>query len=182
MTAPALRWEAVHTSTVTTVWVDGLRFDVATTTEALFAALAAGDLTAVIPGALPEAQQYTWYGHLLDPGTDFDLPDATAVAEAVVEELCGVPAPTAMSLASFLTSDWLLLDGHHLAAGLDLLSLAPRRLCAVLYAHIVEHRYEDRSEADQVLFPVRAVAQDFAQDGGFEAALALAGAMPGVEG
>lgn len=181
MNAPALRWEAVHTSTVTTVWVDGLRFDITITTEALFAALAAGDLSAVLPGSLPLTQQHAWYNHLLDADTDFDMPDAKTVTEAVVEELCGVPAETALRLAAFLTADWLLLDGHHLAGGLDLLSLAPRRLCAVLYAHIVEHRYEERSEADALLFPPRTTYDPVSDGDGFTAALALAGSMPGIE-
>jgi hypothetical protein len=188
VTAPPLDWEAVQPAALAVVvWVDGLRFDLTVAGPQLMHALSTGDLSRVVPGAAPPEQAAAWYAQLLDPGAAFDVPDARAVADAVIAEFTGMPAETAMSLARFCTDNWLLLDGYHLRHGLDLLTLAPRRLLAVLYAFVVEHRFEgDRDKADRALFPQRMrapTAAELAQDGrAFAAAMAMAGSMPGAGG
>lgn len=184
--SPPARWDQLATTgpAAAQVWVDGHLYEVTTTTTALLDALAAGDLSAVIPGMVGEDQAIRWLTALFDPAAPFDLPDARAVNEAVIADLTGLPAATAASLARWLTDDWLLLDGYHLRYGTDLLTLAPRRLFAALYAFLVEHRFETRAEADQALFPpvlaAPTVADTQSDAANFEAAMLMAGTLPGT--
>lgn len=186
MPAPPARWDRLAADPLTSrVWVDGHLYEVTTTTTALLSALEAGELSAIIPGMVPEEQAAVWLTALFDPDGPFDLADARAVNEAVITDLTGLPATTAITLAGWLTTDWLLLDGYHLRYGTDLLTLAPRRLFAALYAFLAEHRYETREEADRVLFPpvlsAPTAAETRADAANFEAALAMAGTLPGTQ-
>lgn len=189
-TPPAtLSWQAVDPTAVR-VWVDGLPFDVVADTPALLTALASRNLHDLLPGLLPdEAQKLAWLDHLFDPRTGFDLPDALAVADAVVTYLTGLPLPAAVALAGDLGEGWLLVRGFHAGRGVDLLALSPRALFATVYAFVVEHRFDgNAADANVVLFPARAPATAVAaaaaeHDGGqgFLAAMAAAGALPGIE-
>jgi hypothetical protein len=185
-TAPPADWQAVHSPAhECVVAVDGLRFVVRTTLPVLLEACSSGRLSDILPGCLDVDGQRQWALHLIAHDSPFDLHDANAVAAAVVEDLTGVPAETAVALAAWLTREWLLIDGYHSGRGVDLLTMPPRRLFATLYAFAVEHRFKDRDEADQALFPppvLRPPTQAEQQRGGndFLAALAMAGSMPGV--
>lgn len=182
MTCPPANWRAVHSaSEPTLVLVDGIQFEIPPVgTPILFGHLSTGALGQIIPGLLPESQMHQWAGHLLAPGSGFDMADATAIAEAVTEHITGVPAQTAVAMAAWVTADWLLVDGYFLGRGVDLLALPPRRAFAALYAFLVEHRFETRDEADRALFttarpPTQA---ELDRDGeNFLAAMAIADTM-----
>lgn len=157
-----------------TVTVDGLTFDVPPVPVAdLIGILSTGRLSGIIPGRLTADQGQVWARHLLDPESPFDLADADAVARVVTEHITGVPAETAVTLAVWLTADWLLLDGYHLARGVDLLNMPPRRLMAALYAFRVEHTAGDRGDTDAQLFPPRVPTPEEMQRAGADMAAAL---------
>jgi hypothetical protein len=164
-----------------TVTVDGITLDVQPVPVAdLMGILATGRLSGIIPGRLPPDQAQVWARHLMDPDTSFDIADADAVARVVTEHITGVPAETAVTLAAWLAADWLLLDGYHLRRGVDLLSLPPRRLMAVLYAFRVEHTSDKRDDTDAQLFPPRApTAEEIERDGAAMAAALASGPMSG---
>lgn len=180
---PAADWQyaACTGDLPVTVTVDGLTFDVPPVPSAeLVGILATGRLSGIIPGRLPPGQMVTWTRHLLSPDSGFDLADADAVARKVTEHITGVPAETAVTLAAWLSADWLLMDGYHLARGVDLLELAPRRLMAVLYAFRVEHTSDKRDDTDAQLFPPRVpTPEEIARDGAAMAAALASGPISG---
>lgn len=182
-TPPPTREFTPDDPTSVQVWVDGLRFDVEVTTASLLTALAAGGLHSVLPGLLPPEQQTAWLVHLYDSRTPFDLPDAQAVTAAVVEYLTGVPHTTAVAIGQWAADEWLLLRGYHRARGVELLALSPRELIGVLYAFILEHRFEgDAAKANAVLFPAVKAARPASDGGaGFLAAMQSTRSLPGVE-
>lgn len=109
--------------------------------------LADADMWAVFPGGLadPADRHHVTRRMSTRAAADgFDLPHAVDIAYTVVEELCGMPGPAAVTLAREADRHRIDVDGWAAQHGVDLFGLPIRRGLALMWRYACVANTDER--------------------------------------
>ena len=107
-------------------------------------ALATRQVSAIIPGLMPEPDADALVAALEAPRSRLSIALLTRVAHGVVAELGQMPWWSVYTLAAAAGDNWTVLDGRMTARGVDLLGLPLHRMLAAVYVILAEGLDEEQ--------------------------------------